>query len=348
MIERVSLGWRIWVQLHPKYKLSANFFSAQYSKFFIFQTQGFINRILIHKEYFPNFPFVTSRDGSENCERVFRDLKGKYGVYSVKEMCDEIRIRANENSLICKTTGLLHKNKAKEETTTKSFQIPTNEEIKRIFLEGRNFGDTILEWLGMRTRLEDYGCWQTPPPPGWKTVGRPFNNNASNQHEGQQDDEEEFDDEENVPEAFEDPLETLKGLHEAIAQDLDNLARKADHLDTDDESGDSLFSDAFPLGRNEASSLRIDDDANLSMDMDNSSEIDNISENKMSEQYSWPTVNKYWEEMENKDDFTEILELLSVGSASSQLKTLTHIVEKYKTSHKIPPIIYGEKALQKL
>ena len=59
----------------------------------------------------------------------------------------------------------------------------------------------------MRTRLEDYGCWQTPPPPGWKTVGRPFDNNASDQHE-EQDDEEEFDDEE----AFEDPLETFLKL----------------------------------------------------------------------------------------------------------------------------------------
>ena len=78
--------------------------------------------------------------------------------------------------------------------------------------------------------------------------------------------------------------------------------------------------------------------------MDNSSEIDNISENKMSQQYSWPTANKYWEEMEIKNELTEMLELLSVGSASSQLKTLTHIVEKYKTSYKIPPIIYGEKS----
>ena len=92
-------------------------------------------------------------------------------------------------------------------------------------MEGRNDDDTILEWTGMRTHRENYGCWQTPPPPGWETVGRPFDNYASNQHAEQQDDEE------NVPGAFEDPLKTLKGFHEAIAQELDNFERKADHFD---------------------------------------------------------------------------------------------------------------------
>ena len=41
MIERILLGWQVWVQLHPKYKLSANFFSAQYSKFFCFSNTRF-------------------------------------------------------------------------------------------------------------------------------------------------------------------------------------------------------------------------------------------------------------------------------------------------------------------
>lgn len=36
LIERVILGWRRWIVLHPQYKLAQNFMSAQYTKFFVF------------------------------------------------------------------------------------------------------------------------------------------------------------------------------------------------------------------------------------------------------------------------------------------------------------------------
>ena len=69
-IERICLGWQAWVLAHPKYKLGSNFWLAQYTKFFIFQTQGYINHLIIHQQHFAEFPFITAANGSDQCEDI--------------------------------------------------------------------------------------------------------------------------------------------------------------------------------------------------------------------------------------------------------------------------------------
>ena len=106
LVEWLCLGWRTWIIDHKEYTLCRNFWSSQFVKFLLFQAQSFATRILFHKDYFPNFPFCATVDGSDHCEHCFQKLYQKYGTFSTKEMCDESRMVSGENEILCKTPGI--------------------------------------------------------------------------------------------------------------------------------------------------------------------------------------------------------------------------------------------------
>ena len=105
-----------------------------------------MQHILIHKKYFPNFPFCTIADGSNHCEHYFQKLHQKYGTFSTKGMCDEPRIIAGENEILSKTPGIknpTHENIAFNAAKDPAFPLGS-ESPNQNKLKGRNFGNVLL------------------------------------------------------------------------------------------------------------------------------------------------------------------------------------------------------------
>ena len=211
----------------------------------IVQCQGYIVRLLIHKKYFPEFPFVTKADGSDICEKTFRAIKSKFGVFSLKEMCDQIRIKASENEIIFKTEGLVcdttSKMKNRDIDSHIFFDLPASEDIKTLYLKGRSHGDIVLDWMGMRHLLEVKQRWAQPFLPKWKTLGNPV---------AHQDDPKDCEEDiEWINEAMTDDMPLY--LHEVIANEIEDLAREietegnrpmfvADYTDGEDDDNEHV------------------------------------------------------------------------------------------------------------
>ena len=235
LIERIVLGWRTWILKHPRYKLSANFISSQYTKFFIFQTQGYVNRVLIHKKHFPNFPFVTSKDGSNQCEQLFRALKQKHGVWTVKDVVDYIRIIAGECSLINGTKALLHAKRMPETLTDEKCDLPATDEVRKQFLSGRKMGNKVLELIGMRKLLEEEECWDNPICPQWKTLKARKLSCDGTTNENDYDTSDEEEDEQGAFGEERSNLETVAQESDYFAKEIEKLAEMASNLENTED-----------------------------------------------------------------------------------------------------------------
>ena len=180
LVERVCLGWRTWISDHDHYTLSRNFWSSQFVKFLVLQSQSYTTRILIHRKYFPDFPFCSISDGSDHCEHYFQKLHQKYGTFSTKEICDESRIIAGEQEILSNTPGIQdprHAHRQAHNFTMGSYpsfplgsDLPAKQQVEKLYLKGREFGNDLLKWLGMEELLVTEQHWSKSLFPKWKSA----------------------------------------------------------------------------------------------------------------------------------------------------------------------------------
>lgn len=86
---------------------------------------------------------------------MFRAMKQKHGVWCVNDMVDFMKVMSGEAALIYNTKHLLHKRKEESQIPdTAASDIPNEDMIKELFLDGRSIGNKVLEWLGMEALLK--------------------------------------------------------------------------------------------------------------------------------------------------------------------------------------------------
>ena len=189
---------------------------------------------MIHRKYFPYFPFCTISDGSDHCEHYFQKLHQKYGTFPTKEICDESRIIAGEQVILNNTPGIKDSRYAHRQVhnfimgSYPSFplgsDLPAKQQVEKLYLKGPEFGNDLLKWLGMEELLVVKQHWDKPLFIKWKSATK-NSSQTSQSKEGecdQPEEDEEGDENERIEEEdLKDDKEQI--VNEEIAEDLINL-----------------------------------------------------------------------------------------------------------------------------
>eukprot|EP00112_Aurelia_sp_Birch-Aquarium-sp1_P018575 Seg4447.7 transcript_id=Seg4447.7/GoldUCD/mRNA.D3Y31 product="hypothetical protein" protein_id=Seg4447.7/GoldUCD/D3Y31 len=161
---------------------------------------------------------------------MFRAMKQKHGIWCVNDVVDFMKVMSGEAALIYNTKHLLHKRKEESQIPdTAASDIPNEDMIKELFLDGRSIGNKVLEWLGMEALLKLKGHWDCPVLPKWENLRSRAEYGAIEQFsdEGGSMEEEETEDED-IPTTFkeETTLETNAEEQNYMALQLKNWRRK--------------------------------------------------------------------------------------------------------------------------
>ena len=354
VIERLALGWRIWILDSKQYCFSRNFWSSQYLKFMVLQPQSYVTRILIQKLYFDEFPFYTAADGSDHCEHFFQKLKQKHGTYSTKEMCDETCIIAGEQKLL----SVVHEIKDTKHLPFSASrncvsyplgkELPSKDYIEKLFEQGRKYGDILLDWLGMKQLLQLSNHWQHPLMPKWKSLDK---KNHKNNNEIQNDEDEGEEEDEEDDEVDEEQWESEDGVisnddaNLLIAEELDKIAKHAIKLDTGEVSDDEEYI-VFPEELEEKEADEDTDEEGSSVETYSVSAEEISCKEKPSIFNSLPLCPLPNYDSIINEEVSEIWNHLKNKSVEQSLELIKEKICFFKESHQIPSFGYRNLILE--
>lgn len=221
LVFMVAYGWRTWLLLSKEYTINKNFYSSPYIKFLLIQCQSFVNRLLIHMQHFRGLPFYPAVDGSDQCEKGFRDIKGKSGICSIKDVCDNLSNLVAVSCIRTQDTELKFPDDKKKESVKLDMQVfhdlpATASAVHNAFCAGQKRGLTLLKLLQMHDTLESAGHLQTPLIPQWSITSQLAQHTTQNDIES---DEEEVDHPDDIQETENELLVALTDVAKTPAPD---------------------------------------------------------------------------------------------------------------------------------